>query len=149
MAPSGRLHVADSASLLVSAPDIWFLLTIMVCRSQANLEVVLGFELAQEDYDAISDIDFQLRLVDGIRFLRPEGPFRCAFVPVSALSVTRPVPPTIACTCIGIGLPHTHLFCSECRRSLSSARQASRTSGLHTTDKLRWVLEGGDSAQVA
>ena len=54
------------------------LLTDMVCRSQANLEVVLGFELAEEDYDAISDIDFQLRLVDGIRFLRPEGPFRCA-----------------------------------------------------------------------
>lgn len=77
----------------------------MVCRSQANLEVVLGFELAQEDYDAISDIDFQLRLVDGIRFLRPEGPFRCALAPVSALSATRPVPPSIACTCIGIDFP--------------------------------------------
>ena len=37
---------------------------------------MLGFELAQEDYEAITDIDFQLRLVDGIRFLRPEGPFR-------------------------------------------------------------------------
>ena len=38
---------------------------------------MLAFELAQEDYDAITAIDFQLRLVDGIRFLRPEGPFRC------------------------------------------------------------------------
>lgn len=38
---------------------------------------MLGFELAAEDYDAITAIDFQLRLVDGIRFLRPEGPFRC------------------------------------------------------------------------
>ena len=45
--------------------------------AQANLETVLGFELAQEDYEAITAIDFQLRLVDGIRFLRPEGPFRC------------------------------------------------------------------------
>lgn len=44
--------------------------------AQANLETVLGFELAQEDYEAITAIDFQLRLVDGIRFLRPEGPFR-------------------------------------------------------------------------
>ena len=44
---------------------------------QANLETVLAFELAQDDYDAITAIDFQLRLVDGIRFLRPEGPFRC------------------------------------------------------------------------
>lgn len=38
---------------------------------------MLAFELAQEDYEAITAIDFQLRLVDGIRFLRPEGPFRC------------------------------------------------------------------------
>ena len=49
----------------------------LVSMAQANLETVLAFELAQEDYDAITDIDFQLRLVDGIRFLRPEGPFRC------------------------------------------------------------------------
>ena len=48
---------------------------------QANLETVLAFELAQDDYDAITAIDFQLRLVDGIRFLRPEGPFRCARAP--------------------------------------------------------------------
>ncbi len=40
---------------------------------------MLGFELEQEDYDAITAIDFQLRLVDGIRFLRPEGPFRCLY----------------------------------------------------------------------
>lgn len=39
---------------------------------------MLAFELAQEDYEAITAIDFQLRLVDGIRFLRPEGPFRCS-----------------------------------------------------------------------
>ncbi|CAK0782431.1 hypothetical protein CVIRNUC_005684 [Coccomyxa viridis] len=45
-------------------------------RIKANLETVLAFELAQDDYDAITAIDFQLRLVDGIRFLRPEGPFR-------------------------------------------------------------------------
>ena len=38
---------------------------------------MLAFELAQDDYEAITAIDFQLRLVDGIRFLRPEGPFRC------------------------------------------------------------------------
>ena len=49
--------------------------------SQANLETVLAFELAQDDYDAITAIDFQLRLVDGIRFLRPEGPFRCIRIP--------------------------------------------------------------------
>jgi hypothetical protein len=65
--------------------------------SQANLEVVLGFELAQEDYDAISGIDFQLRLVDGIRFLRPEGPFRCPrLYPLPPCPL--PVPPTIACS---------------------------------------------------
>ena len=51
---------------------------------QANLMTVLGFELAQEDYDAITAIDFQLRLVDGIRFLRPEGPFRCLSATYSA-----------------------------------------------------------------
>ena len=52
--------------------------SLSVCMgvAQANLETVLAFELAQEDYDAITNIDFQLRLVDGIRFLRPEGPFR-------------------------------------------------------------------------
>lgn len=44
---------------------------------QANLEEVLNFQLAKEDYERISAIDFQLRLVDGIRFLRPEGPYRC------------------------------------------------------------------------
>jgi hypothetical protein len=47
-------------------------------RAQHNLEGVLGFALAAEDYARIAAIGFQLRLVDGIRFLRPEGPFRCA-----------------------------------------------------------------------
>ncbi|KAK9802610.1 hypothetical protein WJX73_002049 [Symbiochloris irregularis] len=41
-----------------------------------NLEGTLGWHLAPQDFDAISNIDFQLRLVDGIRFLRPEGPYR-------------------------------------------------------------------------
>jgi hypothetical protein len=45
---------------------------------QSNLEQVLNFELANEDYEKITNIDFQLRLVDGIRFLRPEGPYRSA-----------------------------------------------------------------------
>ncbi|BDA45305.1 probable NADPH-dependent aldo-keto reductase, chloroplastic [Coccomyxa sp. Obi] len=45
-------------------------------RIKSNLEEVLNFQLAKEDYDRISAIDFQLRLVDGIRFLRPEGPYR-------------------------------------------------------------------------
>ena len=43
---------------------------------QSNLEEVLNFELSKEDYNRITAIDFQLRLVDGIRFLRPEGPYR-------------------------------------------------------------------------
>ena len=43
---------------------------------QANLEGALGWQLSPEDYDRISAIDFQLRLVDGIRFLSPKGPFR-------------------------------------------------------------------------
>lgn len=43
---------------------------------QQNLEGVLGFQLAREDYERICAIPFQLRLVDGIRFLRPEGPYR-------------------------------------------------------------------------
>lgn len=45
--------------------------------AQQNLEGTLGWHLSQEDFDRISSIDFQLRLVDGIRFLRPEGPYRC------------------------------------------------------------------------
>ena len=44
---------------------------------QSNLEDVLNFELAKEDYDRISALGFQLRLVDGIRYLRPEGPYTC------------------------------------------------------------------------
>lgn len=45
-------------------------------RIKNNLEEVLNFELSKEDYNRITAIDFQLRLVDGIRFLRPEGPYR-------------------------------------------------------------------------
>ncbi|KAK9915836.1 hypothetical protein WJX75_004875 [Coccomyxa subellipsoidea] len=46
------------------------------CHIKSNLEDVLNFELAKEDYDRISALDFQLRLVDGIGYLRPEGPYR-------------------------------------------------------------------------
>lgn len=57
--------------------DSFILLLSYVCRCvQSNLEEVLNFQLAKEDYDRISAIDFQLRLVDGIRFLRPDGPYR-------------------------------------------------------------------------
>ena len=50
------------------------------CILQQNLEGTLGWHLAPQDFDAISNIDFQLRLVDGIRFLRPEGPYRQALI---------------------------------------------------------------------
>ena len=49
---------------------------VKYCCAQSNLEEVLNFELSNDDYNRISAIDFQLRLVDGIRFLRPEGPYR-------------------------------------------------------------------------
>ena len=54
-----------------------WLLRYGCCCVQSNLEEVLNFRLSKEDYDRISAIDFQLRLVDGIRFLRQEGPYRC------------------------------------------------------------------------
>ncbi len=108
------------------------LLTHMLYGLQANLEVVLGFELAQEDYDAISNIDFQLRLVDGIRFLRPEGPFRCPFcVPFWALSLAKPLPLSVACGCIALSLYHMQFSCNAmqprpelCKPSLMALRSA-------------------------
>ena len=45
---------------------------------RGNLEGCLGWSISEEDMHKLSTIEFQLRLVDGIRFLRPEGPFRCA-----------------------------------------------------------------------
>ena len=47
---------------------------------RGNLEGCLGWQISSEDMQKLSSLDFQLRLVDGIRFLRPEGPFRCAFL---------------------------------------------------------------------
>lgn len=44
---------------------------------RGNLEGCLGWRISDEDMARINAIEFQLRLVDGIRFLRPEGPFRC------------------------------------------------------------------------
>lgn len=49
---------------------------MLMMDTQQNLEGSLGWHLSPEDFDRISTIDFQLRLVDGIRFLRPEGPYR-------------------------------------------------------------------------
>jgi len=43
---------------------------------RGNLEGCLGWKISEEDMRKLSTLDFQLRLVDGIRFLRPEGPFR-------------------------------------------------------------------------
>lgn len=43
---------------------------------RGNLEGCLGWSINDEDMHKLSSLDFQLRLVDGIRFLRPEGPFR-------------------------------------------------------------------------
>jgi diketogulonate reductase-like aldo/keto reductase len=43
---------------------------------RGNLEGCLGWTISKEDMTKLSTLDFQLRLVDGIRFLRPEGPFR-------------------------------------------------------------------------
>lgn len=43
---------------------------------RGNLEGCLGWSIGEEDMRKLSTLDFQLRLVDGIRFLRPEGPFR-------------------------------------------------------------------------
>ena len=68
-----------------------FILSVLTCGSvpqtlQHNLEGVLGFELAREDYERISAIGFQLRLVDGIRYLRLEGPFRCCLQPLVILA---------------------------------------------------------------
>lgn len=45
---------------------------------RGNLEGCLGWQISSDDMHKLSSLDFQLRLVDGIRFLRPEGPFRCA-----------------------------------------------------------------------
>ena len=79
---------------------------------QHNLEGVLGFQLAREDYERICAIPFQLRLVDGIRFLRPEGPFRWGAQPVCAswqlvlLSAQR-----AACW---IGHDNSHAFTAAC-----------------------------------
>jgi len=55
----------------------------MCVSLQSNLDEVLNFELAKEDYERITAIDFQLRLVDGIRFLRPEGPYRSIPCPLA------------------------------------------------------------------
>ena len=43
---------------------------------RGNLEGCLGWSIGEEDKKKLTTLDFQLRLVDGIRFLRPEGPFR-------------------------------------------------------------------------
>lgn len=43
---------------------------------RGNLEGCLGWQISDSDMHQLSTIEFQLRLVDGIRFLRPEGPFR-------------------------------------------------------------------------
>lgn len=55
---------------------------------QANLEGSIGWQLSEADYERISSIDFQLRLVDGIRFLSPGGPFRCVHLIQKAPSPT-------------------------------------------------------------
>lgn len=50
---------------------------------RGNLEGCLGWTIDDTDMRRLSTIDFQLRLVDGIRFLRPEGPFRCGTASLS------------------------------------------------------------------
>ena len=55
---------------------------------RGNLEGCLGWELSPEDYQRICSIKFQLRLVDGIRFIRPEGPFRSALLLVAQATGT-------------------------------------------------------------
>ncbi|KAK9916090.1 hypothetical protein WJX75_008482 [Coccomyxa subellipsoidea] len=62
------IHVTHGTSIIAKSSN--------PCHIKSNLEDVLNFELAKEDYDRISALDFQLRLVDGIGYLRPEGPYR-------------------------------------------------------------------------
>ncbi|KAK9823653.1 hypothetical protein WJX72_004430 [[Myrmecia] bisecta] len=45
-------------------------------RIKSNLHSVVDFELSPEDYDAMTNLDFQLRMVDGCQFVNKVGPYR-------------------------------------------------------------------------